>query len=327
MPSKAQAATAAKDNVMAQQGLTPKQLMAAAKKAVKAESTARAKEKSAKATAVAAEKKVALKTKAAEKAAATKAKNKETARAKAEVSSKAKDTAALLELKPMAIYINARLKSASRDLEKSDDHRLEAAAKCSEARDYCKANKLPFEKWVLANITDRSYVEVRKLAAVGSSDDPRAAIAELRQAGAKRQKALRDRTAEVKNASGAPKNTATDASSKPPTAFEQADAAMGALGDKGAVNLATSILGHNGLVAMPKAEAEKLRKNGHVDQPGTNLEDHFNALSATRKMAFLTWAANEVGAKIDMGMAGNGEDKGADNLDIPEALRRNKKSR
>ena len=96
-------------------------------------------------------------------------------RAKTAKPEKAKDTAVLRKLAPIAREINVRLDKASKIEKQADDHRVAAAIKLAEAHTMCRENKIVFRAWCEGNV-HYSYDEARKLAQVGNQPDPKAAL-------------------------------------------------------------------------------------------------------------------------------------------------------
>ena len=161
--------------------------------------------------------------------------------ARAEVAKKARDTGALRQLEPFAKEISIRFEKAAKLDDKAADHRLAAAIQLGEAEGLCKRHKINFKKWAAANFSQR-WDEVQRLTAVGTSDDPKKAIEDLRagQRAKAQKKRVQDRA------------------------------------DKVALPL--------GFAPTPD----------HVFQL-------FNDMSPAAKMAFLTRAAESVGAAVDYG--------------------------
>lgn len=76
-------------------------------------------------------------------------------------------------LKRLSTRINAAVR-------KQDDARLQMAIDLAEAKAVCKRSGLKFKAWVKQEV-QLSYSQAAKLAKIGSSDDPEAALAELRK--------------------------------------------------------------------------------------------------------------------------------------------------
>lgn len=83
----------------------------------------------------------------------------------------------------VAKEINVRLTKAERIISQANDHRLAAALLVAEARGRIEAGEagnVTWSKWAAQNI-DRSRSEVNKLLKIGQSDDPRAAVNDVRK--------------------------------------------------------------------------------------------------------------------------------------------------
>lgn len=244
----------------------------------------------------------------------------EARRKKALVSDKARDTATLQELKPLAKEINVRAKKAQQCIGQADDHRLAAAIRLDEAETLCRKNKINFKKWANANITDLAWDEVRRLTTVGASSDPAGALQDLRS---RKAKGERKRRAEKHG----PRGTSEPAPSAPKKAeFTVADDAMEACTDKTRLSLVERHATKLGHVVMPEVQVRKLKDAEKLLRECdslTTLKTNFGKLSAPEKMEFLNWAAESVGAKITYGFEDDGTsaEKGED---IPPFLKRKK---
>ena len=108
-------------------------------------------------------------------------------------------TEAREKLGAMATEINIRLGKAEgydgraeTALQKADDHRLAAALQLAEARTLADDHRIGWKRWVGKNI-DRSYRDVKRLVAIGSSEDPVLALVSARKHGRDAKARSRDR--------------------------------------------------------------------------------------------------------------------------------------
>ena len=102
-------------------------------------------------------------------------KKKDDKRKAAEGEKKARQTVAFRELAPVAKEINVRLEKAAQSDGKAFDHRLAAAIQLDAARQMCVERKINFKSWAEENVT-QSFETVRKLVAIGASEDPQLAL-------------------------------------------------------------------------------------------------------------------------------------------------------
>ena len=214
----------------------------------------------------------------------------------------AKETSALTELAPIAHEINARLEKAAKMDDKAFDHRLAAALKMEEARATCKRLKITFKKWIEENVK-LSYTEVLRLAKAGGSDDPRAALEDLRASGAARQKKHREGQA------AAPRD-ATLPSDEPPamppqSLFSHAFDAAAALSDEQEIELVKTRAHEHGMAVLPEKQLKELRegasKIAEVEAGTLNLDymkEAFYRLKASEKLDFAKFAAAEIGGEL-----------------------------
>ena len=253
-------------------------------------------------------------------ATAKKMKAKELAKAKG------KETAMLTKLKPIAKEINERLVKADKMTSDAFDHRLAAAIRLEDARKMCQKSGVQFKKWVEANVK-QSYETVRKLVAVGASDNPKLALEDMRLSTKKRVEKHRAKASSEKVLHN------TTESSGPSTGlsrtpWEVADDMIASLGDKEQLSLIQSRAHLIGRKVITAKDAEALRAAiapGNVSPALKAMKKAFKAMKASDKMKFLNWAAKEVGAIVHSSIS-NGHDeapipeKGGE--DIPESMRR-----
>ena len=234
------------------------------------------------------------------KTAAAVAENR-TAKAKAQLASeqKAKHTATLTKLSPIAKEINVRLAKAAKATEQAADHRLTAALRLAEAKALCEKVKLHFKPWVEANI-ERSYGDANRLAIAGASENPEEAVATMRdeQAARRKKSQAKLREARPSTSGGAPATA-----KQPPSPFQLAAEIVAALDDKAALNLVTDVAAEKGMVVVSQhdhSELGTLRKaQQNVSKLSLDRVKHdFDGLVASDKMALVKYAAKKVGVEI-----------------------------
>ena len=101
-----------------------------------------------------------------------------------------------LKLSAIAREVCVRLEKADKSAGQANDHRLAAAIQLAKAREIATAESIPWKAWVAENIPDRSYRDVKRLVAIGSAKDPKAALE-----GAREKKAAESKGARVKHKS------------------------------------------------------------------------------------------------------------------------------
>lgn len=170
---------------------------------------------------------------------------------------KAKHTATLRELSPLARHANAALVNADKSQTRSDDLRLTAAQDLAKAEEICKRDKLSFKTWCEENIT-KSWETARQLVRVGKSDDPQAAIEDLRAAAAKRQKKSRDGQASARQRVTQVQRSANDDGNPYIVALDAAKA----LDDKDQERLAEEMANRTGH-SLVTAERKKAYENAN----------------------------------------------------------------
>lgn len=113
------------------------------------------------------------------KAQAAKAQAAKAKSIKAKATIKAKQQKAKDFLAPIAKEINHRLKQAEKMESDGLNHRLAASIQAARAKEQCKANQINFKSWCDAHLT-MTYENIRKLARIGASDDPKLALDDMR---------------------------------------------------------------------------------------------------------------------------------------------------
>lgn len=223
---------------------------------------------------------------------------------KASGKGKAKNTAVLRELAPIAKEVNARFESADKMDAKADDHRLSAAIRLAEAKDKCEKAKINFKKWCEENVK-QSYETCRKLVPIGQSSEPAAALADMRNKNKKANKAHRD----AKKSGAAQAALPSGKKGSAPSSFIQAEQTVLALDDKDRHAVVEAVAARENKVLVDKTELKRLQERefeAAKPSPKTVVEDAslaemqkaFGNLKATDKMMFVSWAAEQVGVKI-----------------------------
>jgi hypothetical protein len=180
----------------------------------------------------------------------------------------AKAAAISNDLDPLANEINVRFAKAAKLESDADDHRLAASIQLASAKAKCAEHGLKFKDWAEKNITEQSYENVRKLVAVGSSENPRLALADLREKNALANAAHREKK-------------------KVPTTRE----VIGGTEEGGAKAYEDNTAEDFGFKQPKPAKPAML----HGVEA---LKAAFGLLKATDKMLFAHWAAEEVGGEL-----------------------------
>ncbi len=228
----------------------------------------------------------------------------ETAKRKAivaEAQQKAKNTATLTKLSPIAKEINVRLTKAAKATEQAADHRLAAALRLAEAKALCEKGELRFKPWVEANI-ERSYGDANRLAIAGASENPEEAVATMRDEQAARRKKSQAKLREARTPPATGGGSPAIAE-QPASLFQRATESIAALGDKAALNLATGVAAEKGMVVVSKHDHSELKDLRKAQQNVSKLsldrvKHDFDGLVASEKMALVKYAAKKVGVSI-----------------------------
>lgn len=223
------------------------------------------------------------------------------------------------KLAPIGNEINVRFEKIAKLDGQADDHRLAAALRLEEAKQFCGAHGVKFRAWVEANIKSQSWETVRKLAAVGGAPNPQLALEDMRKknAAANKQHREKKKIKEVER-----------------KVFGPAEALL-AVKPEEAMRAVRAFASDAGLEVLSKTDVKELKqkaKSAEIvkDQPLTidALKTAFNALPARDKMDFVRFAAAEVGGKFVSALEPNDAEKSSsdDLLEIPPALRRTRKT-
>ena len=173
---------------------------------------------------------------------------------KSDTNTNAQHTATLAALGKDAKAINASFVKATKLDGQADDNRLAAAIRIAAAKATCDKVKINFKKWCEDCITEQSYENVRKLAAIGASDNPAQALADARDKNKAANKSARERTTAAKPA----KSSVVGAVLAVPTDFDLATQAIGNLNETGQVELCRSLLSKLGFAVIKKSDLEAL---------------------------------------------------------------------
>ena len=205
---------------------------------------------------------------------------------------KAKHTAVLTKLNPIAKEINVRLAKAAKLDGDANDHRLAASLQAAKAKAVCEKESLPWKKWVESNLK-HSYETVRKLAVIGASDNPAEALAGVRE---------KNRTANVthRETRRVTQQTATaDAKVSP---YQAATKAVDALEDKPVLNLIESKAQKMGMRIVSETDHKDLKeyRKSHVSSgPGLKtVIAGFDDLKPSEQMELAEHAAKKVGCNL-----------------------------
>lgn len=232
----------------------------------------------------------------------------------AKVDRKAKHEEALKKLSPIAKNVNARFDSIRKQEGKIDDMRLSAAIELAQAEEICKAEKIQFKKWVEENV-EQSYNTCRQLLPIGRAGEEEGAkiLMDLRAGNAARNRAHREKKSKASAPTGKG-GTTEDAHTR---AFNAAQA----LPDQSQVNIAKTLAAKHGLTVV-SAEEDAPAANGEAHITTVDeVKDALLRLSAKDRVTVAKWLAEKIGATLDLSVDGDDDD-----LDIPSALKREKKA-
>ena len=233
--------------------------------------------------------------------------------------------AAEKKLTPLGQLVNARFEKIEQLDGKANDHRLAAALHIEEAKKICTASGVRFKEWAEANIK-QSYETVRKLAAVGASDNPALALRDMREKNKDANAKHRQKSKGVKlerNLMG------------------EAAGVLDAVKPEEALRAVKKFAANTGLVVISETEHKELKqaeKSAELKktEPMTvsDLKIAFSALAARDKMEFVTFATAAIGGKFVSALdvaskeeARKEEAAAEDDLpSIPAGLRRTRKT-
>lgn len=287
---------------------------------VKEKAKAAADKAAAKVLADAAKKKAAK-----DKVTTKKAKDKAAQAAASEAKAKGAQSTALKNLAPVAKEINTRMEKASKMEDDAYDHRLAAALKLAEAKDACDKAKIKFKGWVEDNV-EQTYDTARKLVAIGKSDDPVAALEDLRVKNKLANAALRERQSIAPPKKPGKKAVATGKKTGPvETPATRAMKGLAAMDDEAAVNLIKSTAENHGLAVVTADQAKAARRANDKAAVGVvaQLKTLFTTAGGSDQMAFVKWAVGEVGAELVDGFEATTTAASVEDLtEIPAALQR-----
>lgn len=237
--------------------------------------------------------------------------------------SKAKHTAMLKSLDPIAKEINHRLMQAEKLSGQSNDQRLSASLRMAEAKAKCDEVKLSFKEWCENHIS-LGYHNARKLAKIGAEgeDKARLLLEDLRLRSAEAQKKYVEKKKKLAiagpSSSGGPDKTP----------FQRAEEVVGALTDNQKVAVIDKAARSVGRVVVAEDDAKSLvalRKKQQEQEstsPLTLAKAAFDRLAAKDKMALVQYAAKITGCTLEMPTFAIEDDDSS--LDIPDILKRKK---
>lgn len=240
-------------------------------------------------------------------------------RAAAKIAVETAKQAVLDSLAPYAKEINVRIEKAAKLDGDADDHRLAAALQLEAARVKCEEAKISFKHWAEENVKDLAYETIRKLVVVGASEDPKLALADMRQKQAGYAKKSRGKTkASIEDLKAGGKKAKA---AKP---FTVAEVAIANVPDTERPSLLDSAASKIGLRVVSKTDATELAKFKQATGTIEQAKAVFGELSATHRMAFVTWACGEIGGKFvsEFDAAKPAETVGDDMPDVPVSLLR-----
>lgn len=224
------------------------------------------------------------------------------------VEQKARHTATLRQLKPIAKEINVRFEKAAKLDGNADDHRLAAAIRLEAARKMCDQAKINFHKWVDGNV-GVAYEEVKKLVRVAVAPEPAKALADMREGAAARNRKLRQRQRASRDAQPRTSMPARIAASP----FETAGQVLSSLLDKQVLCLIEDQAANLGMRVVSETDAERVSSldDGRSKKKKTSafagtpvaptIDDCrklFLELKASDKLLFVRWAGDNIGVVV-----------------------------
>ena len=287
---------------MSKKSLKAKKRSVAEAKAAGASRKAVAEKKAAKAAKakVTADKKTGKAMNAAAKKADAKVTSKRAAaKAKAAVADqKAKHTAVLRKLDPMAKEINVRIGKAQTFDKQSQDHRISAGTILKEAEDICKTAGIPWNPWFKKNIKFSATYCYELLADVKAAD-PRLAVEDRRTKEAKKHRGLR---AKAKAAHSLVRTGQSAPTGAAKTDFTIADEYLAGLDEKTQLALAGSRAGNFGKVLVDGDRLKSLYARAEASGEGVTSEKAlfaaFLMLKPQEKVQFVKKVADNIGYKV-----------------------------
>lgn len=246
--------------------------------------------------------------------------NKEKAKKAAEAKAKGAQTTALKALAPMAKEINHRLEKADKMVDDAYDHRLAAALQLDAAKKRCAKSKINFKDWCSNNVI-QAYETVRKLVAIGGSENPQKALEDMRGKNKAQQKKSRDKAKASKAGTGG----SDGQTKKAETPFERIKGGFDAISEEEGRNAVQSVAENYGLAVVEVDQVKALRKASEVLKygPFEQVKKLFDAASGADKMKIVNYVVGEVGAKLANGFENEPSDEGDDDgLGIPENFKR-----
>ena len=217
---------------------------------------------------------------------------KAAAKEKAEAAEHAKQAKAIRDLKPEAKEINVRMDKAAKMSRDADDHRLAAALKLATAKDACREVGVSFKDWCEENI-NLGEQSVRKLLPIGAAESEEKGAGKLMLTDMReKNKSANKKARERKKTEGGDSKPAA----KKVSAGQKAMEGLDAMKKDEKKLLIKSQAEDMGMAVVSKTEA-KSKKGSSARE---TAEDAFNDLGAKQKVAFANWAADQIGATLDM---------------------------
>lgn len=242
--------------------------------------------------------------------------------ATSEAALKGGQVAAYRTLKPIAKEINYRLDKAAKSEEDVWDHRLTVVLRLKEAEEECIKGKVKFKDWAEENI-QQAPETVRKMLAIGKSENPEQALKEAREKNALANKALRARK-KIAEAS-------RDAKPAPAVAKVEDTPAIrilkgfDAMDEGEAVNLFESKALDFGLAVVTVAEAKAAREKPErkAADPFKQFKNLFDSVGRNTQIKMAEYAAMQVGSRRESAERDLGDaEEAASGEGIPEFLQR-----
>lgn len=258
------------------------------------------------------------------------AKSRAKARATAsEGKAKAKHTATLVALEPIALEINVRLEKAENAEGQAFDHRLAASLNAADAKKRCEKVGIKFKGWCDDNLK-QTYDTVRKLATIGAAGSPAKVKIALEDFRARTAKHNRDSRARKAASSSASAPASSNVGVQVPdscgsvervtaTPFSKAFDAVRLLPETDRVQLAREVIIPSGMSVVTKDVAHRANLAG--DDLAENIKLSFDRLGEAQRRAFVDWAARRCDGTVSW--PAKAEETG-DPLDIPPMLDRRK---
>ncbi len=221
------------------------------------------------------------------------------------VSNKAKHSQVMMDLKPLAKEIDARLVLAVKAYGNGDDHRLAASLQLAKVKKRLDKAGINFKKWVVGEM-EVNYNTARKLAQIGASPNPKEALTVIRNDERVRKVASR-RAAKIEG----PTPPSSGSTGPAPTPISRFDDLVDHLTEKKAMDYIDEIATTRGMKLVSKDDHKLIKANKPTKGKlrGNDglivAQNAFNALGPTDKMRLVKYAAGEVGVKLENAFGGD----------------------